>query len=230
MSLTAIGWSFPLGTSAEGAMRSEPRPRFVAIPGSLSAPGTHARSPSVGGRPAPALAPARTSAALQPAVEPAPPVLDPAEALSELRRLTGLTWEQLARVFGVARRSLHYWASGRPMNAANLEKLYELLEVLRQVDRGTAAENRGALLAERAGTRPCELLAEGRYDAFLALIGPGPGRRAPRLPPLSRKARESRMPLPPTESVDVRHEPVHRNIGRGRPARTVRASRRERDG
>ena len=56
-------------------------------------------------------------------------------AVSEFRRLAGLTWEQLARVFGVARRSLHFWASGPPINAGNEEHLRRLLAVLRQADR-----------------------------------------------------------------------------------------------
>ena len=33
-------------------------------------------------------------------------------AIGELRRLSGLTWDQLARLFNVSRRSLHFWASG----------------------------------------------------------------------------------------------------------------------
>jgi hypothetical protein len=38
--------------------------------------------------------------------EPAPRVI------AEIRHLTGLTWEQLAQVFNVSRRSVHFWASG----------------------------------------------------------------------------------------------------------------------
>ena len=36
-------------------------------------------------------------------------------AIGELRRLSGLTWDQLARLFNLSRRSLHFWASGKPM-------------------------------------------------------------------------------------------------------------------
>ena len=36
------------------------------------------------------------------------------KAVSELRRISGLTWEQLAWLFGVSRRSVHFWASGKP--------------------------------------------------------------------------------------------------------------------
>ena len=39
-------------------------------------------------------------------------------AIAELRRLSGLTWDQLARLFNVSRRALHFWASGKPMTPA----------------------------------------------------------------------------------------------------------------
>ena len=34
-------------------------------------------------------------------------------SIMELRRLSGLTTDQLARIFNVDRRSLHFWASGK---------------------------------------------------------------------------------------------------------------------
>ncbi|HQN10370.1 MAG TPA: helix-turn-helix domain-containing protein, partial [Thermoanaerobaculia bacterium] len=39
--------------------------------------------------------------------------------LYELRRLTGLTWDEIARLFHVSRRSVFLWASGRPMSSDN---------------------------------------------------------------------------------------------------------------
>ena len=38
-------------------------------------------------------------------------------SIMELRRLSGLTTDQLARIFNVDRRSLHFWASGKRLNA-----------------------------------------------------------------------------------------------------------------
>ena len=34
------------------------------------------------------------------------------QEIAELRSLSGLTWEQTARLLGVTRRSVHFWASG----------------------------------------------------------------------------------------------------------------------
>lgn len=144
-----------------------------------------------------------------------------------------MTWEQLARVFGVSRRSLHFWASGQPINAPNEEHLRRLLAVLRQADRGSAQGNREMLLHERNGIIPLDLLSEKRHDEFLQLVGEGPGRRHIKLTPLSREAREARearKPLPPEQLIDALQDRVHRDPGRGRAARTVRTMRRGRDG
>jgi DNA-binding transcriptional regulator YiaG len=41
------------------------------------------------------------------------------QAVNELRKLSGLTWEQLATLFNVSRRSVHFWASGQSLTSAN---------------------------------------------------------------------------------------------------------------
>jgi len=151
---------------------------------------------------------------------------DTSTALAELRRLSGLTWEQLAQIFGVSRRTLHFWASGKSLNARNEEHLWRLLDVLRKVDRGAADVNRAILLTDRDGTIPIKLLEERRYDEFLQRVGEGPGRRSVARKPLSREAREARKPQPPEDLVDARQDRVHKDVGGGRAARTVRSKRR----
>src|SRR5581483_11899937 len=66
--------------------------------------------------------------------------------IAELRRLTGFTWEQLARLFNVSRRSVHFWASGSKMTDANRAHLDSVLDTVRLIDRGSMTENRAALL------------------------------------------------------------------------------------
>ena len=218
-----------LATSANGAMVARPGRRLILI--CISSPplmGTNARTePPEDWQTIPEdPAQAGTSAGASAAGEEQP--VDTGAAIAELRRLSGLTWEQLARLFGVARRSLHFWASGKPLNASNEERLRRLIAVLRQADRGNAQENRAMLFGDHDGTVPFDLLAEGQYEAFLALVGKGPGRRRPELPPLSRATLEARKPPPPEELVEALHESVHRDVGRGRAARTVRGRRRGR--
>jgi len=150
-------------------------------------------------------------------------------AVSELRRLTGLTWDQLARVFSVSRRTLHFWASGKQINAANKEHLKRTLIALRQADRGDAQLNREMLLNESADVLPLDLLIARKYDELLQLVGHGPGRRKIPHHPLSREAQEARRPLPPAQLVDLLQDSIHKDIGRGRAARTVKNLRRKRD-
>jgi DNA-binding XRE family transcriptional regulator len=60
------------------------------------------------------------------------------DALNELRKLSALTWEQLAKLFNVSRRSLHFWASDQPLSRFNEENLNRLLGTIRYINRGTA--------------------------------------------------------------------------------------------
>ena len=143
-------------------------------------------------------------------------------AIMELRRLTGLTWEQLAGLFGASRRSLHFWASGKPMNKKNEEHLYRLLAAIQISDRGSASENRKLLVSAHDGIIPLDLLVEGKYEDFTMLVGQGSGHRQISLTPLSVEAQAARKPLSPEMLVDAQQDRIHRDIGRGRAAQTVR--------
>ena len=68
-----------------------------------------------------------------------------AKAVNEAHDDSGLTWEQLARVFGVSRRAVHMWATGGRMNATNAEILMRFVDYLDQMH-GGPDERRTALL------------------------------------------------------------------------------------
>ena len=89
--------------------------------------------------------------------EPAPTVI------AQLRRLTGLTWEQLAYLFGVSRQSVHFWASGGTMTAAHRLHLERVIDHHQQC--GVLGEafdqHRGALLI--AGNELVPPPAGGRF-------------------------------------------------------------------
>lgn len=145
------------------------------------------------------------------------------KAISQLRRLSGLTWDQLAYLFAVSRRSVHLWMSGKPMNAANEERLHKILPLLKEVDRGNADENRKLLLTPTEGEqRPIDLLAKEEFEKVREMLGAGDGRRRSMLTPLSASAWEARLPPKPEQLVDARHEPVHKELGVARVARTKR--------
>jgi DNA-binding transcriptional regulator YiaG len=147
-------------------------------------------------------------------------------SIAELRRRSGLTWDQLARLFGVARRSVHFWASGKPLNAANEERLGRVLAVIRYIDRGSARETRAALLSPlEDGVVPFDLLAREEYQVLADRLGAGVERIELSLTPLAPEARAARMPLPPAERIAAHKDSAHRNVGRGRAARSAKIKR-----
>lgn len=148
-------------------------------------------------------------------------------AIGELRRLSGLTWDQLARIFSVSRRSLHFWASDKPMAPSNEEHLQRVLAVVRKVDRGAASANRTALVGVRKdGSGPFDLLIAGDYVRFLSLLGPGNVRRVTH-PKLSDEARAARAPRPPEELVGALQNRIHPASGRLLAARPIATTRRK---
>lgn len=157
-----------------------------------------------------------TTGAVVPSAQPA------GAAIGELRRLSGLTWDQLARLFGVSRRSLHFWASGKPMAPSNEEHLQRVLAVVRKIDRGAAAANRALLLGVREdGSIPFDLLVGRDYERVPALLGPGNARRVPPAR-LSEQARAARAPRPPEDLVGALPDRIHREPGASRAAKSVR--------
>ena len=143
-------------------------------------------------------------------------------AIGELRRLSGLTWDQLARLFNLSRRSLHFWASGKTMAPSNEEHLQRLLAVVRKVDRGSASANRALLLGGREdGSLPIDLLAAGEYERVLSLLGSGEARRISP-PKLADEARAARARRTPEELVGALQDRIHRDGGTARAAKSVR--------
>jgi transcriptional regulator with XRE-family HTH domain len=149
------------------------------------------------------------------------------QAIAEIRRLTGLTWEQLGEILGVSRRSVHFWASGKSLSAANEQRLLRVLDIFRSADRGDATSTRAALLRVTGGKTPFQLLVEQKFDEAISLLGTGAGRRGrPKMTELSPAARAARAPRRPDELVDALPDPVHREVRSGRAAQTVRNKQR----
>src|SRR6266566_1600965 len=83
--------------------------------------------------------------------------------IGELRRLSGLTWEQLSQVLGMSRSSLHSWASGESRGRTDEEHLLQVLSVIRCIDRGSASHNRTELFAVRDDGMAFDLLLNRQY-------------------------------------------------------------------
>lgn len=71
-----------------------------------------------------------------------------ATSVSHLHDHSGLTWDQLGKLFGVSRRAVHMWASGKRMNARNTELLGELLRLVNSAPGVTVEERRAWLLRQ----------------------------------------------------------------------------------
>jgi DNA-binding transcriptional regulator YiaG len=202
------------GTSAGGSLVKKSL-RIIYIAGALSMPGT------VGAGTPPGLNPdsvVQTNSGLTVAA-----VKTPGVAIMELRRLSGMTWDQLARLFGVTRRTVHFWASGKTLNASNEEKLRRVVATLLQIDRGNASANRDALFTSTAdGVLPFDLLQAERYSEVVNQLGDTWHRQLTKLSPLSPEALSSRLPRNPGNLVNAMQEKVHRDSGKSRPASAIR--------
>lgn len=94
-------------------------------------------------------------------------------AVAELRKLSGLTMEEIAPLMGVSRRSLQAWWAGDGIGARKEHRLCALRDAIRELAATAPDETRRRLFERRAGNvRPYDLLAEGRLeDAVRAAIG-----------------------------------------------------------
>lgn len=140
-------------------------------------------------------------------------------ALQEIKSTTGLTWQQLARVFKVSQRSLHLWMDGEAMDSLHQERLYRVLTIIRRLPFFEAFQNRAFLLSPQTdGTIPLDLLTAGEDDAFVACVIGTPVRTI-----AGTSASVDRRPLPPSTLMDAMQDNLHVDLT-GR--RAVKAAKR----
>jgi len=83
-----------------------------------------------------------------------------------LRENSGLTWDQLGRLFGVSRRTVHLWANGSRMNASNAEALAQAVHMVRNINAPTGDACRASLFAQDSdGLNPFEEFITKRQKA-----------------------------------------------------------------
>ena len=144
--------------------------------------------------------------------------------ISELRRKSGLTWEQLAAVMGVERRTMHLWEAGRGMRPIHEERLQQVLQVIRRADRGSAADTRAVLLDGSRGPSIKEMLAQDLYEDAMRRATGIPAVPVPARPSrLSREARNARRPIPIATQLALKEDPVQLVASHeGKPARITK--------
>jgi DNA-binding transcriptional regulator YiaG len=152
------------------------------------------------------------------------PVKSTQQAVNELRKLSGLTWDQLAILFDVSRRSVHFWASGQPLTSANEEKLNRILDVLEHISRGSASRNRSLLMSiADDGKSYLDLITAGEYDRVKHLLGAGNAPKKPKLGQLSQAAEMARMPPNPVDLVDILQDSIHHEVDKSSVVKSVRS-------
>lgn len=81
------------------------------------------------------------------------------EMIKTLRESSGMTWDQMARLFGVSRRAVHLWANGGRLNAVNEEFLAEALTLVQDLHGKGPDERRAQLFSpDEAGSSLFEIL------------------------------------------------------------------------
>ena len=222
MSIGGMAATLSTGTTTSSASGESGRRTFtklvlVSMLGGVVAPGTTAGTlldPTV----------LRPATSKTDAGQPAVGLNARVTVLAELRNLTGLTWDQVATLFGVSRRAVHFWASGKTMAAAHHEHLQRTLGCLRIVDRGNAPANRNALFGPTEnGIAPFDLLVERKYDEFIAMLAHGKRGKPTTLKPA--RVSPNRLPQSPHTRADAQEDTVHMEAGPPRLARVVKVPR-----
>jgi hypothetical protein len=147
-----------------------------------------------------------------------------ADAVLQIRRLSGLTWEELSDLFDVSRRSVHHWASGKVVSAKHDQIIRQTLITIRRLDRGSAADTRALLLTpDPFGVSAMDLLKAGSFRDAMARGEPRIISERRRLP-LSQPAQDARRPPAPALllGADQQRPTIP---ARARIARTARASK-----
>lgn len=88
--------------------------------------------------------------------------MDNSELLRGLHDFSGLTWEELGRLFGVSRNAIFSWASGGMMNTLHAQFLIELSKKIRLLPATTTDERRNLLFT--SGNRKLSMFEEILYE------------------------------------------------------------------
>ena len=73
--------------------------------------------------------------------------------IRRLKEESGLTWDQLRRLFGVSRRALHMWANGAQMNSRNQERLTYLEQFVSSLGATPSKRNNTLMSSRERGGR-----------------------------------------------------------------------------
>ena len=155
------------------------------------------------------------------------PAESTAEAIMEIRRRSGLTWEELGDLFEVSRRSVHHWANGKPVSAKHDRFIRRMLAAVRRLDQGERNRTRALFMSvdQAMGVSTFDLLREGGFDEAMRRVDTVPAAELHHTP-LSNAAWETRRPPAPARLLEAEQErPVIPAKARAvRPRRTPKTA------
>jgi len=70
-----------------------------------------------------------------------------AKSVRSLHDRSGLTWDELAHMFGVSRRTLYNWSTGGRVSASHAQAITSVIRAIHQMDTGSPQLTRSRLLA-----------------------------------------------------------------------------------
>jgi len=100
-------------------------------------------------------------------------VAEPAQtsqsAIQEIRKRSGLTWKEIASIFGVSARAVHLWAGGENVSSAHEAQILAILEKLRSIDQGSVQATASRLRSSQGDVPLFTVLGELSISALNAL-------------------------------------------------------------
>lgn len=145
--------------------------------------------------------------------------LAPVYTLRKIRRISGLTWEELSIAMDVSKRTLHLWDAGQALSQKHLKHLHRVAGLMERLDKGNPVHLRNLLLKDLGDQNALTLLKEGQFKQVEMQIAVE--KSYPSFSELPEK--EFRKRIPRGVSLTVYQEDQKVQIVRGKPLMSIKA-------
>lgn len=143
--------------------------------------------------------------------------------LDRIKHASGLTWEQIARLMGVQRRSIHNWLNGSTISADHEERLHALEAVVEVASSERSPHETRAWMRNRSrGASIVDLFEAGMVAEALAAVSRQPASVAFHARPISGAGS---VEMGPFSALDLLETPAPIELPARRVKRVVRVRR-----
>jgi hypothetical protein len=97
--------------------------------------------------------------------------------LSEIKRITGFSWDRVGAMLGCTRQTVYNWTQGEAVKPENARQVASLHEALKHIDRGGQVETVAVLESTVNGRSIMDMLTAGEHQAAMRLARKGSGRQ-----------------------------------------------------